>query len=103
MDLDIQNDELWYNSVTDDHEYPINQRFDEYGNYRQRVEIQSTYVEPVDDSVDRCVIYHTNKHISTDHEDTCTTDTSFSTDVDDSRYYTGDHYSEEDKFTYYDT
>ena len=40
MDLDIQNDELWYDSVTNDHEYPINQLFDEYGNYRQRVEVQ---------------------------------------------------------------
>ena len=39
MHLDIKNDDLWYDSVTDDHEYPINQRFDKYGNYRHRVEI----------------------------------------------------------------
>ena len=40
MDLDVKNDELWYDSVTDDHKYSINQRFDEYGNYRHRVEVQ---------------------------------------------------------------
>ena len=64
-------------------------------------------MKPIDDSVDCCVIYHTNKHLSTeiadDPDSTSPKDTSFSTDVDDSIYYTGDHYSKEDNCTYYDS
>ena len=42
FDLDIDNDEIWYDAITDDHEYPLSQRFDEYGNYCHRFEVHST-------------------------------------------------------------
>lgn len=57
--MDIDDDKLWYDAITDDHEYPLSQRFDEYGNYRPPFEVQSILVE----SVDKCLIYHTNKHL----------------------------------------
>ena len=48
LDLDIENDELWYDAITDDHEYHINQSFDEYGNYCHRVEVPEASIEAID-------------------------------------------------------
>ena len=108
LDLDIDNDELWYDAITDNHEYPINQRFDEYGNYRHRVEVQAASIEDIDNSVDKCVIYHTYKHrqgvIGNDHDTSeQNDDILFSMNLDDSLYYTGDHYSETDNVSYYES
>ncbi len=64
LDLNIDDDELWFDSISDDHEYPISHRYDEYGNYRNRVEVQSSTTTLIEDSIDICVMYHTHKHIS---------------------------------------
>ena len=41
----------------------INSSFDEFGDYRKRVEVQQHSALSIEDSVDRCVMYHTNQLI----------------------------------------
>ena len=41
----------------------INSSFDEYGNYRKRVEVQQHSALSIEEYVDRCVLYHTNQLI----------------------------------------
>ena len=64
LDLDVDKDKDQYDSISDENQYTINQKLDEFGNYRHRVEVQSTSIQSIHESVDNCVIYHTNKHLS---------------------------------------
>ena len=63
LDLDITDDEDWFDAISDNHEYMINSSFDEFGDYRKRVEVQQHSALSIEDSVDRCVLYHTNQLI----------------------------------------
>ena len=64
LDLEVDSDDNWYDAIADDNDYTINQKFDEFGNYRDRVEVQeATSTYSIHDVVDNCVIYHTNKHL----------------------------------------
>ena len=63
LDLDISDDSDWFNSVIHEDLDDPHSLFDDVGNYRQRVHIHSTSVSPLEDSVDTCVMYHTNKHL----------------------------------------
>ena len=47
----------------DKNHYTINQKFDEFGNYRHRIEVQTTSVQSINESVKNCVIYNMNKHL----------------------------------------
>ena len=95
LDLDVDKDEDWYDAISDENHYTINQKFDEYGNYRHRVEVQSTSIKSIHESVDNCVIYHTNKHLSESiPKDVMEFNDNhvFSINVDDPLYYNGDYY-----------
>ena len=63
LDLDISDDSNWFNSVIHEDLDDPHSLFDDVGNYRQRVHIQSTSISHLEDSVDTCVMYHTNKHL----------------------------------------
>ena len=41
----------------------ISSSFDEFGDYRKRVEVQQHSALSIEGSVDRCVLYHTNQLI----------------------------------------
>ena len=61
LHLYIDNDGFWFDSINGDNEYPISQLYDDYGNYHHCVEVDSSTTTPIEDDVDMCVMYHTNK------------------------------------------
>ena len=63
LDLDITEDENWFDAISGNHEYMINSPFDEFGDYRKRFEVQQHSYLSIEESVDKCVMYHTNQLI----------------------------------------
>ena len=62
LDLDIDDDQEWYDAISDDPEFPSSQLYYEYGDYMKRVNINLTSLE---DHVDVCTMYHTSTaHVS---------------------------------------
>jgi len=67
LDHDLDDDEEWYDAISDLQSDPTTNLFDEFGNYRKRVVVQETayfdaleYEEPsTDDVVDECVMRRT--------------------------------------------
>ena len=57
LDLDIEDDQEWYDAISDDPECPSSQLYDAYGDYMKRVNINLTSLE---DHVDACTLYHTS-------------------------------------------
>ena len=66
LDLNIDQDDEWYDSISDDVEYPSQQLFDERGNYKNRVDVLQHNSTSIDDSVDICVLHHTNQSLLQD-------------------------------------
>ncbi len=63
LDLTLEDDENWYDAISDLAADPFTNLFDEYGDYRHRVEVQSTkVVDSLEDIIDRCV------HTATAHD-----------------------------------
>ena len=77
LDFDIDNEDEWFDSVSNNFDYTSQQLFDEYGNYKGRVKV-SSHETSLGDSVDTCVLYHTNQHLlknlTSDEEYTSSTD-----------------------------
>ena len=65
LDLDIDDNQEWFDAISDDPDCPSLQLFDAYGDYLKRVEV-NCYTRS--DYVDHCVLYHTNKHITYDNK-----------------------------------
>ena len=66
LDLNIDQYDEWYDSISDDVEYLSQQLFDERGNYKNRVDTLLHNSTSIDDSVDVCVLHHTNQSLLQD-------------------------------------
>ena len=53
IDHNVTDDEQWYDAIDDLETDPTVNLFDEYGNYRRRVEVQQV---EVDDTIDQCIV-----------------------------------------------
>ena len=74
LDHDLEQDDQWFDSITEDNDYPSDQRYDEFGDYKRRVNISSCSTTTLENSIDTCVLYHTNNHLLRDIDDTNTKD-----------------------------
>ena len=63
LDHDLDQDDEWFDTISDRIEYPSDQRFDEFGDFKRRVEIASSTTKEVEYSIDTCVLYHTNNQL----------------------------------------
>ena len=61
LDLDIDDDQEWFDAISDDPDCPSSRLFDEYGDYIKRININLTSLE---DHVDLCAMYHSSTHVS---------------------------------------
>ena len=65
LDLALDDDDNWYDAISDLAADPFTNRFDEYGDYRHRVEVQATeVVDSLDDVIDQCT-YAAHQHDTT--------------------------------------
>ena len=77
LDFDIDDEDEWFDSISDNVDHPSQHFFDEYGDSKGRVKV-SSHTTSLDGSVDMCVLYHTNQHLikdlTSDEEHTSSTD-----------------------------
>ena len=52
MDLNINDNKLFFNSTSDDHECSVSHCCDKYGNYRHHIEMKSSAVISIEYFVD---------------------------------------------------
>ena len=68
LDHSIEDDDKWYDAISDDIGLEVMDKFDEFGNYRNTVQVQGTMLsffdtlqdesDDIDTAMDKCCIYH---------------------------------------------
>jgi len=62
LDVALEDDEHWFDAVSDLEGDPFTNIFDEYGDYRHRVVVQSTDLHPSIDDILDCCVYAAQNH-----------------------------------------
>ena len=62
LDVALEDDDQWFDAVSDLEDDPFTNLFDEFGNYRHHVIVQSTDLQPSLDDILDCCIYATQNH-----------------------------------------
>ena len=77
MHVALEDDDQWFDAVSDLEGDPFTNLFDESGNYHHHVIVQSTDLQPSNDDILDCCVYATQNH--TMASDPPTTDDSANT------------------------